>query len=146
MGLEFFNTRPYGVLSFKTLLLPFFNQMCSKRYEGIAYHEGIWIVMSIGNQPSFTKSMALWNYNLGIKGKIPRYGISWKKLIAEQNRRNLRLTVPGLHMLDIFPVRLLEFGLGSFGALCKISDVYIFKRLLLPQFSHSFNQTIWKAY
>ncbi len=35
-----------------------------------------------------------------------------------------------------------EFGFGPFGALCKISDVNIFKRLLLPQFSFNFNQTL----
>ena len=35
-----------------------------------------------------------------------------------------------------------EFSLGSLSALCKISDVKIFKSLLLPQFSFSFNQTL----
>ncbi len=33
-------------------------------------------------------------------------------------------------MLATFHVRLVEFSLGSFGALCKISDVKIFKMLL----------------
>ncbi len=31
-----------------------------------------------------------------------------------------------------FHVRFLKFSLGSFGALCKISDVKIFERLLFP--------------
>ncbi len=35
--------------------------------------------------------------------------------------------------------------MGSFGALCNFSDVKIFKRLLLPQFSSKFNQTLKKA-
>ena len=36
--------------------------------------------------------------------------------------------------------------MGSFrGALCKISDVNNFKRLLLPQFSSNFNQTLQKT-
>ncbi len=39
-----------------------------------------------------------------------------------------------------------EFNLGSFGALCKISHIKIFKRLLLPQFSSNFNQNLWKAH
>ncbi len=37
------------------------------------------------------------------------------------------------------------FSLGSFGALCKISDVKISKRLLRPQFSFIFEQTLQKA-
>ncbi len=44
-----------------------------------------------------------------------------------------------------FRARSFEFILGSFGALCKISDVKIFKTLLLPQFSFNFNQTLQKA-
>ncbi len=35
------------------------------------------------------------------------------------------------------------FSLGSFGALCKISDVKIVKRLLLTQFSSNYNQTLY---
>ncbi len=35
---------------------------------------------------------------------------------------------------------------GSIGALCKISDVKIFKRLLVPPFSSDFNQTLWKVW
>ena len=32
--------------------------------------------------------------------------------------------------------------MGSFGALCKIPDLKIFIRLLLPQFSSDFNQNL----
>ena len=39
----------------------------------------------------------------------------------------------------------LEFGLGLFGALCKISDSTIFERLLLQQFLSNFNQTSYKV-
>ena len=42
-------------------------------------------------------------------------------------------------------VRFLEFSSGSFGALCKILYVKIFKRLLLQQFSSKFIQTLQKA-
>ncbi len=42
------------------------------------------------------------------------------------------------HVEDTFDALFLEFGLGSFSALCKIADVKIFKRLLLPQFSINF--------
>ena len=40
---------------------------------------------------------------------------------------------------------LIQFSLMSFSALCKILDVNIFKRVLLPQFSSKFNQTFEKA-
>ncbi len=46
------------------------------------------------------------------------------------------------HVDGTFDAQFLEFGLGSFGALCQVSDVKIFKRLLLPHFSFNFNQTL----
>ncbi len=51
-----------------------------------------------------------------------------------------------LHMLGAFNVWFFEFSLGSFLALCKISDVKIFKRLLLAQFSSNFNQILFFNY
>ena len=45
------------------------------------------------------------------------------------------------YMRRTFDARWLEFGLGSFGELCKISDSTIFETLLLQQFSSEFNQT-----
>ncbi len=39
-----------------------------------------------------------------------------------------------------------DFGLGSFGALCKISNVKIFKRLLLTQISFNFDKTLWNVW
>ncbi len=39
----------------------------------------------------------------------------------------------------IFHTRFFKFSLGSFGALCIISNVDIFKKLLLPRFSSNFN-------
>ncbi len=50
-----------------------------------------------------------------------------------------------MHMPVTFSVWLFEFSLGSFGALCKIHDVKIFNRLLLPQFSSIFKQTLEKV-
>ena len=41
--------------------------------------------------------------------------------------------------VGMFLVRSFEITLGSFGSLYKVSDVKIFKRLLLPQFSSTFN-------
>ena len=42
-------------------------------------------------------------------------------------------------MQGTFQVRSFTFSLGSFGALCTISDVKIVERLLLTQFSSNFN-------
>ncbi len=44
-------------------------------------------------------------------------------------------------MQGTFDAQFLQFGLGSFGALCKISDSTIFETLLLQQLSSDFNQT-----
>ena len=41
----------------------------------------------------------------------------------------------GAYMKGTFDARFLEFGLGSFGALCKISNFTIFETPLLSQFS-----------
>ncbi len=49
-------------------------------------------------------------------------------------------------MKDTFDARLLDFGLGSFCALCKISYFTVFKTLLLSQFSSDFIQTWYKVY
>ena len=57
---------------------------------------------------------------------------------------NLGLAVLCTAYVGYFSCLILEFTLGSFGALCKLPDVNIF-RLLLPQFSSNFNQTLEKA-
>ncbi len=45
------------------------------------------------------------------------------------------------HMKGTFHVQLLEFGLGSFGVFCKISNFTIFKILLFSQFLSDFIET-----
>ncbi len=49
------------------------------------------------------------------------------------------------HMWGTFDARFHKFGLGSFGALCTISDSAIFESLLLQQFLSDFNQTSYKV-
>ncbi len=49
------------------------------------------------------------------------------------------------HIQATFDARFLDFGLGSFGPLCKISDFTIFETLLLQQFTSDFNQASHKA-
>ncbi len=51
----------------------------------------------------------------------------------------------GTANISYFSRSILESILWSFGALCKISDVKIFKRLLLPHISLNFSQTLQKA-
>ena len=55
-------------------------------YEDIGYHGGIQVIAELGNQPSFTKFLALWNLNMGIDGKIVKCGISRKWLMIWRNR------------------------------------------------------------
>ncbi len=50
-----------------------------------------------------------------------------------------------IHVYGTFDARFLEFALGSFSALSKISDSKIFETLPLQQFSSNFNQTSYKV-
>ncbi len=52
------------------------------------------------------------------------------------------LTVLGTLYVGYFKVKSFEFSLGSLGEFCRISDVKIFKGLLLPEFSSKFHQTL----
>ncbi len=38
----------------------------------------------LGNRPQFL-SVAIWNFNMGVNGKIVRCGMPWKRLIVEGN-------------------------------------------------------------
>ncbi len=80
---------------------------------------------------------------MGVTRKILRCGISRKRLIVEPNGRKFGTRGPSVYMCGTFHNRLLEFGLGSFDALCKISYFIIFKSLVLPQFSSNFIQTLY---
>ncbi len=46
-----------------------FHRIPSKLYENIAYHGAMHAITLPGNWPSFTKLMALWNFNIGVNGK-----------------------------------------------------------------------------
>ncbi len=72
----------------------------------------------------------------------PRMSNIWEK--ADRRGKRRKIWDSGSHtryMWGTFDTRFLEFGLGSFGAFCKISDSTIFETLLLRQFSSEFNQT-----
>ncbi len=82
-----------------------------------------------GNQPSFTKSMALWNFNMGVNGEILRCGISWKRLIVERRGWKFGTRRPRNIMCSVFS-----------GQFCTVS----FAKFLMLRFSqgccsHSFH-------
>ncbi len=80
--------------------------------------------------------VVLWNFNMGVNGKLLKNAISWKELTVQRNGWKSGCHCPRKgNMCGIFYVWFVEFSLQSSAALCKISDVMIFKRLLLPQFS-----------
>ncbi len=85
---------------------------------------------------------------MGVNGKILKRAISWKWLIIERNgwklgtRGSLYCICRAFFMSDSLTF---EFSLQSFGALCKIPNVRIFKRPLLPQFSSNFNHNLKKS-
>ena len=87
----------------------------------------------------------LFNIIVGISGKILKCAISWKRLIIARNRWKFWARVLGRCIYDTFHVWFFEFSSGSFGALCKISDVKIFKTQLLPQVASNFSQNLMES-
>ncbi len=61
-----------------------FYPISSKLYEAIGYHDRIQAVTFRGDRPSL-KKWALWNFNMGVDGKVLKYAISWKRLTVDQN-------------------------------------------------------------
>ena len=112
----------------------------TSRRHCIGYHGGIQSVSFLCNRPSFKKFVALWNFNVGVNGKIVKCATSWKWLVVEWNGWKFGTCSPRKFTCT-FWLRSFEFGLETFSARCKISDVKIFKRPLLPHLSSNFNQT-----
>ncbi len=76
---------------------------------------------------------------LGVSGNQKMWNTS--KMIVKRNGRKVGTWGTTVHIYGTFDARILEFGLGSFGALCKILDSAIFDTLCLQQFTLNFNQT-----
>ena len=100
----------------------------------LGYHGRIQAITFLGNRPSLKKCGTFETLTWESMGKPKIWYIS-----KRDNRRAKRTNIWdsgsfSAYMEGTFDVRFLEFGLGSFGALCKIFDSTIFKTLLLPQF------------
>ncbi len=57
--------------------------------EDICYRGGIHAVTFLDNRPSSKNYVTLWNFNLGVNGKIVKCVRSWKQLIVERNCWNI---------------------------------------------------------
>ncbi len=59
----------------------------------------------IGDLPKFKNFMALWNFNMGVNGKILKCGISWKRLIVERNgwKFGTRGTTVNIYKVHLMP-------------------------------------------
>ncbi len=67
---------------------------------------------------------------------------------SDRRAKGTRICASGYqsaHSEGTFHARFQEFGLGSFGAFCKISNFTILKILLLSQFLSDFIQTLYKV-
>ncbi len=82
---------------------------------------------------------------MGVHGKILKCAMSWKWLTVERNW--WKFGTCGTVLCRVLSCPILWVQLRSFGALCKIPDVNIFKRLLLPQFfiqfQPNFRESMW---
>ena len=125
-----------------------FYPIWAKLYEGIEYHHGgIQVITFLANRPSFTNYVALCEIvTWESMAKNITWNI-WKRLIVEQNGQKFGTRDPTVHIRRVLlmPHSMYEFGLGSFCALCHISDFTVFEALLLQQFSSNFNQTSYKV-
>ena len=106
----FLNTGPCGAGNFKTLLLQQFSSDPIQTYENIAYHRGVQHITLLGNQPSLTKFMVLWNLTWESMGKSKMWNIS---KTVEHSAKRTKLWVSGYysaHSEGTFDARFPEFG------------------------------------
>ncbi len=108
----------------------------------------------IRSHPSFVRTFGyqvwqiLWHFEMLIWKSIgnPRIILN---ILKTDDGRVKRMNIWDLqcwelHMWGTFYVRFFEFSLGSFGTLCKISDVKTFKRLLSNSFHPIFSNLYYK--
>ena len=79
-----------------------FHLISPKFYEDIGYHDGIQAVTFFGNQPSFKKIVAHWNFNMWINGKILKCAISWRRMIVEPNGWKFAIRDPRNYICRVF--------------------------------------------
>ncbi len=139
-----FLTQDYGAGNFKRYSYSL-NLIWAKLYEDISHHGGIHSITFLGNRANVTNFVVLWNFDMGNNPKIVKCAISWKWLVVERKDEILAPVVLQGAYLRYFYVWFFEFSLESFGALCKLPQVKIFKRLLLSRLSFNFNQTVQTA-
>ncbi len=97
--------------------------MSAKLYEDIGYHGGIHAITFVGNQLKILTRGSMGEPKMWNLSKTAYRRAKWKKIWN-----------PGsysAHMEGTFDARFLDLRLGSFGALCKISNFTTFKTLLL---------------
>ncbi len=129
-----------------------FHTISAKLYQDISYHGGIQAIAFVGNRLSVKSFVALWNFNMGVNGKILKCAKSWKCLIVLAKRTEIWNSQQSyelvLHKYGTFYVWFFEFSLGSLhsGALCKISDVRIFKSLYSSPSFHPISTKLYKRY
>ncbi len=132
---------------FKTPLLHFssdLSQLYDKYYKAVMEQYKVRDNLSICQKKK--KIVAVWNFNMGVNGGILKCAISWKQLIVAWNGRKFG-TLPVNYCMcrELFHVCFFEFSLGIFSALCKISDVKIFKAYCSPRF-HSISTKLHCKY
>ena len=111
-----------------------FHPMSTKLYEDIGDHGGIQSITSLGQKKkkSAKKMLHFEILTWESMGKPKMWNISERvDRLVERNRRKFGTRGTTVHMQGVFLARLLEFGLGLFDALCKISNSTIFEMLLL---------------
>ncbi len=116
--------------------------MSAKLYEDIGYHGRIQTITFLGNRPGFKK---MWHFEIltwESMGKPKMWNISKKSNRRAKGTKKWDSMYYISHMEGTVDARFLEFGLGSFGALCKIFNFPIFKTLFLSQFPPNFIQCI----
>ena len=83
----------------------------------------------LGNRPQFL-SVAIWNFNMGVNGKIVRCGMPWKRLIVEGNGKFVTQGSSVYIWGVLFMSTLLKFGWGHSVQFSKFPILRFWKHYL----------------
>ena len=141
--LKLFSTQDHiGVEISKPYSSYSFHPIPAKLHEDTGYG-GIQAVTLQGNRPNVKNFVSLWNFNMRVNGRSIKCVI-WKRFVVEWNgwEFGTHWTAYVTPYVGYFSCLILWVEVGSFGTLCKISDVKISK----DHFSHSFRQVSTKRH
>ena len=143
----FVNTAPHGAGNFKTLLLLQFSSDLSQTLWGhwLPWWNPTGCYFS-WQSAKFETFVTLWKFNMGVKGKIIKCAISWKRLAVERIRRKFGTHGPMYCIYRLLFMSNSVSSVSSNSVHCAHFRCSDFQKAICPQFLSNFNQTVWEAW